>query len=291
MQRQLVCLLWDNDKRALKHPKAKTHKSPHMMGEKKIASCILWKSWPWIVVLHLATRIKGNLEQTHFASRDRGLFCLSFNSKNAKQGYFSKLQSPVIDREGERRARGWSSFFLFSFCVKSRSSWRATKLGDFHFSVTFQKPGLIPFPKWPPVKLLNSIFFNFTFLTSLELHTGTCQDWQNLICGLDGCWIDNKNLSIYLHLSIYRYKDDGIDIYIKYRHCTCANRVLICQLKSTESIPTDEQSGFQWKFGIFFLGPHSVLSCTLHPTMHTPSKWDIVRKGNKQAFQWYQIQC
>lgn len=121
--------------------------------KRKIASCILWKSWPWIVVLHLATRIKGNLEQTHFASRDRGLFCLSFNSKNAKQGYFSKLQSSVIDREGECRARGWSSFFLFSFCVKSRSSWRATKLGDFHFSVTFQKPGLIPFPKWPPCKI------------------------------------------------------------------------------------------------------------------------------------------
>lgn len=59
---QLVCKLWDNDRRALMSRKAESHKSLHM---KEIWPLHPLESWPWILVLHLAARIRGNLPQTH----------------------------------------------------------------------------------------------------------------------------------------------------------------------------------------------------------------------------------
>lgn len=89
-------------------------------GRRRGRNCLLHavESWPWIIVLHFATRIKGNLEQTHLASRDRRLFCLGSKTKKCKTRRLFKAQVfRYWRREREREMLILSFLLIHFFCV------------------------------------------------------------------------------------------------------------------------------------------------------------------------------
>lgn len=74
--------------------------------------------------MHFATGIKGNLEQTHLASRDRRLLRLGFGSegeKNAEPGDFSNPKLAVLDIQGGGGGGVDSLFVVFFLSVFMRA--------------------------------------------------------------------------------------------------------------------------------------------------------------------------
>lgn len=133
---------------ALMYQKAAPCKSLYMI---EIWPLHLLESWPWILVLCLAARIRGNLPQTHILLQE---ICAVFAS-----ALFQKRKTRLLLNcnlwlltEREILCKGVIFFFLsFSFRVKSRSSWKAKKLTDIPFCVKKRLPEvkLNSWATWP----------------------------------------------------------------------------------------------------------------------------------------------
>lgn len=147
VQLELVCLLWDNDKRALKQPKAKPHKSPHMMGrerkkkkrqrqkkekkkKKKSASCMMWKADLGLLLCTLQQGLKEILSKHIWLPEITVCFASAPRAKNAKaddfqtQKYsgFGRERARERVRESERRMGGWERKICWSFHFSSFTS-------------------------------------------------------------------------------------------------------------------------------------------------------------------------
>lgn len=167
-----VRMLRDNSNRALMYHKPEPCKSLHMREIWPLHPLV--KSWPWILVLRSAARIRGNLPQTHILLQEIwAYFASALFQKRKKQGYFWTAISGYWQK-GKILCRAVIFLLSFSFRVKSRSSWKAKKLTDTQFCETkkkdFPKVKLNSWAMWPPCKLMNVFFFS-SFLMLWHCHS------------------------------------------------------------------------------------------------------------------------
>lgn len=153
----------DNGKRALMYHKAEPCKSLYMI---EIWPLHTLESWPWILVLCLAARIRGNLPQTHILLREIcAYFASALFSKMQNKATF-ELQSVAIDRKGKDCAWGWFFSYHFLFVSKVGRAERQRNLLIF-ISVSREDFAKVKLNSWatrPPHKLMVYLFIFCLFM-------------------------------------------------------------------------------------------------------------------------------
>lgn len=172
---RLVCIQRDNGSRILMYHKAAPRKSLYMI---EIWPLHPLESWPWILVLRLAARIRGNLQQTHILLREIWAYFASALFQKRKTRLLLNCNLWLLTEKGKYCARGWFFSYHFLFVSKVGRAERQRNLLIFS-SVRrkdFSKVKLNSWATWPPHKLMK--------LSDAAIAAYLCQELLNSRCAL-----------------------------------------------------------------------------------------------------------